>query len=397
MNKIGVLAVVGTILPWCLQAAEFEMSSVMGKESSQTKYNSENLYNFSKELLNAVQNCQPYKENFAAVNPNLKVLGDMFGGTELAVNVEIFGQENGMCHFTISSDFSGLPISYYDCKIDNGQRAELLKAMQNRSTKEITETFPYSYNVTIEYDNQITQQKVEAEKTVTGNIFDVTYEKVLAHSCEMKEAEPTAEQQDNAQKEMMKFSDDFRKALQNCRPATEKKSLLGFEMANVEIIGFDSNHNCQMQVDKNFSLKVPQDKLAELSNWDDLLLLEQDESITTYKPVYYYDGLVSVLQACKNGEANYSGGMQTSKYGNTEIKNGISSVLENKVCRIKFENTLSFGKGLKDYGQTCTVPLGEVSTLLTRHSEMSGAYQDVSEAGKMIYETIIRSGYCQSK
>lgn len=112
------------------------------------------LYNFGEQLLQSLENCSPYTENFTELNPEL---GAMFGG-DLSVLIDIKGKQEEKCVFDVIMQIDILGCQIQHCQISDDQRQRLLTAMKDRSNEVITETFD-SYMTVEDEDGNIIDKK----------------------------------------------------------------------------------------------------------------------------------------------------------------------------------------------------------------------------------------------
>lgn len=378
-NKFIKTLALLTLLPLSVQAVDSEFnlhsSSYEGAVST-TKYDSTKLFNFSPELLNAAENCSAYSEDFTGVNPELKQLGDMFGGMNFSIPVSIIGKKDGLCSFTVESKIAGSGYRY-DCRISAEQQSALIQAMKDRSTAEHTETFVSYLGSTTNADG--VETPFPTKTTVSGNLFDVTLSRTLAEACKLSEIEATEEEAAAAEEEALTFSAEFQKALSTCSPATETRQFLFFSK-QIDILGSNEN-SCRLKFD-NFTLNVPLAKAAELKNFNDIEALLNDKNITVYAPEYNTDGLLFVLDKCLKSESSAfssgSAGSKTSSFGSIETISELYYAADGNSCRLEFINTLDRNGAKENYSLNCSATKEELSEILAPYQELLKLYSEKS-------------------
>ena len=126
-------------------------------------------YNFSDSLLQATKGCSPYTEDVAEKNPQMASLAELFGGNEWKILIDIKGfNQDKLCHFTVSQNAGEITFSEYDCLASAEQMAELHKAMLDRSSQPVTETFTTYAEIS---DGNGNFQKSPIEMTMTDSLL----------------------------------------------------------------------------------------------------------------------------------------------------------------------------------------------------------------------------------
>jgi len=385
-NKLIKTLALLALLPLPAQAVDGEFNfhqSNSATATSTTKYDSTKLFNFSPELLNAAQNCAAYSEDFTAANPELKQLGNMFGGIDFSIPVSITGKKDGLCGFTIEYKIADSG-SRYDCRISAEQQDALVQAMKDRSTAKHTETFVSYLGSTTNADGEETP--FPTKTTVSGNLFDVTFAKTLAESCKLTEIETTEEEAAATEKEALTFSGEFQKALTACSPATETRQFLFFSK-QLDILGSDEN-SCRLKFD-NFTLNVPLSQTAELKNFNDITALLNDKNIAVYTPEYNTDDLLFVLDKCLKNESSTfssgSAGTETSSLGSVNTVRGLKYTADGNNCRLEFLNTLDRNGEKEDYSLNCNAAKEDLTAILAPYDELLKLYGEKSSYENGIY------------
>lgn len=375
-------------------------------------YDSSNLFNFSDKLLEATENCLVYEEDFTENNPTLQDLGKMFGGANFLVKVKIFGENNQFCHFSIGYGLGNLQTTRYDCNISKNQQLELLNAMKSRSMEEVSASYISYSSFT---DNEGVTNKLPTQNKVTGNLFDVTLAKILGENCVLEETEPTKEELNELEQQVVKFSDSFMSSLKNCQPDEEKINM-PFMNVSLKILG-QSQNICKLEF-ADFSIEVPVERVSELSSFDDVDILLKDKNVAKYKPDFLVDNLLFALNDCEQQE-NYEFGGSSKSYGDVTVKQSLSSSYnKDMVCNLKFTNLLLRGEEEEDYSLYCNISNNERSKLLLPYKELIEKYgrkitkehqsdsgfsisiegpvynEQTQKAGKSLFNSIKSQGFC---
>ncbi len=355
MKKLILLSFlsVASILP--AQAQEVSI----GTESITTKTSEVKLYNFSPELINAAQTCTPYQEDFIKNNPDLGQGIPMLGNAKLSVNVNIIGyDEQGKCQFSVHQKISGLADTVYNCTISSSRQKDIVSAMQDRSTTPVTATFT-TYS-TIDYgDGRIAKQPMQ--QTMTDGKFNIVWAQTIAEDCQIKEQEPSKEEQKSLADNIQTLSEAFQTALKQCQPASEEKQIF-FITEKAEIIGIEEK-GCHVKY-ADFDLYIPLDKLSSIKTMEDIKTLIGDKAISQYTPQYITIGLKDELINCLGAASYHQGASETTSTGNITVKNTMSSAKVDNECVLTFHNTLTFNGESTKYKKTCHIPLNKIAEFL---------------------------------
>ncbi len=333
------------------------------------------LYNFSEALLNAVENCTPYQEDFSRFNPSLQSIGGLFG-TKFQINIDIKGYENDTCVFSVINSMGALGKAIYTCAIDKKQQKEIVSAMKDKSKELITETFTVVRQIE-EEDGSV--QKSEQTTTMTDTKFNIVYAKTTGSACKMKNMEPTPEDKEAFKADFNKLPDDFLSALPICSAQKAKRNILFFSQT-AEIKGMTEN-KCEIVFDK-FTLLLPPETAKTIKSWEDIDKFSKDKTFSkfNYKSNYSYDGLMSLIGGCdKNPKCASSSGVATSTFGNVKTKTGmLSPTCSEQECSFKFLNTVSFDNEETNYSIICQIPKTEISKLATEYAPLIEKYGEKS-------------------
>lgn len=412
MKNIILAITLFLILPFQTFALNMEISGDLGNITSTNKQIT--LYNFSDSLLQAAQNCTPYSEDFAKNNPQMAGMAEIFGGNDWEVLIDIKGyNQDNLCHFTINHKVGTLHLSEYDCLISQEQLAELHKAMLDRSTQPITETF--TTYVEISEDNGNIIQKIPMEKTMTDSLFNVTWARINNAACTISSKEPDENSQKDFQDNYNKFSDSFIENLQNCQPAEETKSML-FMSETVTIQGMEDKL-CKISYSP-FELKLPTEKLQEITSLEQIKTLAANTTYSHYIPEYIDEGLLFMLDKCSRSQTpeSYKGISQTKSNEFIRLKQYQAFDFKDNKCSVTFGNKLSINNDEKDYSRTCILKPEDITSLLQPYQQLleqnrekteqnpDGSYSfqaeitddATREADKALQEKLFQSDFCSN-
>ena len=411
MKNIISAAILFSILPFQTFALEIEISGDLGNIASVNRQIT--LYNFSDSLLQATQNCTPYSEDFAKNNPQMAALAELFGGNNWKILIDIkgFNQDN-LCHFSVSQKAGELTLSEYNCLTSREQLAELHKAMLDRSTQPVIETFTTYAEIS---DGNGNFQKSPIETTMTDSRFNITWAKISDAACTISRKEPDENSQKNFLDNYNKFSDSFISDIQNCRPAEETKSML-FMSESVKILGTEDKL-CKISYSP-FELKLPDEKLKEITSLEQIRTLAADTAYSRYLPEYINDGLLFMLDKCSRSQtpASYQGISQTKSNEFIQIKQNLAFDYKDNKCSVTFGNKLSINNAEKDYSRTCILKPEDITSLLLPYQQLleqnrekteknpDGSYSFQAEtaddatraADKALQEKLFQSDFCRN-
>lgn len=347
------------------------------------------LYNFSDALIDAASNCFPYQEDFTINNPSLKNLGKIFGNADFQVLIDIKGFNNDKCEFTVTQKFLGMNNTENNCSVDKEMQEQIIKAMKNKSTKLMTETFitkPKTMNIYGEIINT-----GEAENTMTDGIFNITLSKVLGNYCISKYVEPTEEEKKSAKEKMLQFSDNFISSLQSCSPNKEEISMM-FLKLNAEIIG-KKDYKCQLRTE-NFDFYIPKENLKEITDFEKLYSLVTDENIAKYRALENYS-LSSIYKNIKDcGQNKIGRGHYSSSYGDIyKVEKSISSEFKNNECSLKILNKITIKDKTTNYSIQCDISDTEKNNIISLFA--SEEDKDEYIRGKNILKYLVKNKLCK--
>ncbi|MBE6452949.1 MAG: hypothetical protein E7012_05635 [Alphaproteobacteria bacterium] len=345
------------------------------------------LYNFSDELLTSATNCTPYKEDFTANNPKLKNIGNIFGGTDFQIIVEIKGFQDEMCHFVITQNMAGFGGTKNLCSIDKKTLSDIVKAMKDKSPTPITETFTTKIQITDENDKIF--DTAEVQNTVTGSAFDIMFSKVQGNYCQLEEIPPQQEESELAQEKITGFSDKFITSLKNCSPDKEHKNIL-FVSIEAEIIG-KKDSLCHVRT-PDFNFYLSEDQIINIKSFDDLYEFGNNEKIAKYRIIDNYD-LTSVFPAihdCQQKKSANQGQYTTNSFGNIQKEKSVSAEYNDNKCILKLINKLTINEKITDYGLKCYVSNKNCDIIVSQYSSKENS----SDIGKEILKALIKNKLC---
>jgi hypothetical protein len=341
------------------------------------------LYNFSKQLLLASENCSPYTENFTELNPELGKLGAMFGG-ELSVQIDIKGKQEEKCVFEVIMQLGLLGQQIQHCQISDDQRERLLIAMKDRSNEVITETFD-SYIITKDANENIIDKQTY-KTTMTDNRFNIEWAKIV-QECDITQKELSEEDKAEQQKDFNTFDDKFLESLRLCQNDITSRQVL-FLSEDIEIKGLKDG-KCIIEY-KDFIIHLPQEKLESIQSWENISELIKDKAISeyNYEQNYDYSNLLFAIDTCIKQDGSNGETIQS----NEELKI-IKSLEYKKItdgCEIAFVNILNRGSEEENYTKICKLPESYIQDIKKEHStliEQYGAKSGVDEKGHFYFQS----------
>ena len=302
------------------------------------------LYNFSPELIDAAAMCAEYSEDFSTNNPQF----------EASININIINIEGDKCHFMISSYLQENKVSQYDCLVDPQQMADIVNAMKNRSTDDVS----ISYNI----DGK--------EEIATGTLFDATLKKIYNEACVLTISDVEVKEEKKEEffvANIDNFSPDFMNALYKCSLYVEEKEILG-NSERIEIQGMKED-KCLLKYD-DFNLLLPKELLSNIQSFSDVKLLLRNKNITSYIPNYDYKGILVGVSKCTKDNPASTIALQNNTKNDVDIHKGMIFNYENNGCRIKLLNQVYVAGVMDDYSITCFVEQKDLSLILEVYGEL---------------------------
>lgn len=370
MKKFFVVLFFSFFMP--LDCIAFNGSFSINLDGEVTSVNDDpSLYNFSDQLLQAVENCSSYEEDFTKVNPELIEAGKTFGG-DLSVFIDIQGQQENKCVFDIIMTIGLLGRQIYHCQIDDEQRQTILAAMKDRSNEVITETFE-SYVLFGEGDNA---QKNLIKSTMTDNRFNIEWAKI-AQKCKIEHKEFTEEEKNNLKKQFNTLDKDFLKSLHACEETSTSRSVLFFS-DNIDIRGWNDG-KCVIECN-NFILQLPQENLDTLQTWEDIYGVMKDKTLSKYRyeRTYMRRDLLFAIDSCSQNDG--SKGKQSETIEDITIKTSFDYKKTETGCDLIFGNLLDRGNGEETYTKICQLPESYIQSVHEKYSELLEKYGEKTES-----------------
>lgn len=365
MKKIISATILFSTLSFQAFALNMEISGDLERFSTVNKEITP--YNFSDSLLQATKGCSPYTEDFAEKNPQMASLAELFGGNEWKILIDIKGfNQDKLCHFTVSQNAGEITFSEYDCLASAEQMAELHKAMLDRSSQPVTETFTTYAEIS---DGNGNFQKSPIEMTMTDSLFNITWAKIRNAACTIKRQEPDEKSQKNFLDNYNKFSDSFITDIQNCHPAEETKSML-FMSETVTVEGKEDKF-CKISYSP-FELRIPDVKLKEITSLEQIKMLAADTSYSRYIPKYINNDLLFMLDKCIRSQSpmTYQGMTLTQRNEFIQIYQNLKTEYKDGNCTVIFSNKLTINNTEKDYSRTCILQPEDITSLLQPYQEL---------------------------
>ncbi len=308
------------------------------------------LYDFSDEVMSAVEHCSEYKTEIPLENTPYAHLGDFAGKTKINSELQIYGIKHGFCRIRVRISALGKGETRFNCRLDEAQRVALLNAMKDKSTEEYVITLP----TPSEQDCSGCNEAV----SFSGNLFDTTLAILKDHSCVERHIQPTKDEIKAARDEGNKLSDEFVTALKSCKPATETRKTSTLE-DEIQVIGTaEDGKMCRI---KYFGFEMPVNKrlLQNIDDHDDmkwLLLTNLDKAQYRYENKYDSTGMLFALAECQNENGSYSADENIVQRGSMQARTGLKAKHQNNVCLIELKNTVSVADiYFRDYSILCSV------------------------------------------
>ena len=374
----------------CLHNANAQTITLeMGKDTSVTsKDNEVKLYNFSNELLNSVENCLLYREDFTENNPDLKKIGDMFGSADFQVFIDIRGWNKGMCDFVITQKIVGFEGTQNVCSVDKEVLSEIVEAMKDRSKELKTETF-FTKSQVVDENGKVLDSYV-VKNTVVGSSFDIVYSKVVGNYCEVKEVNPSIEEQEEIKEKTMDFSDKFKLSLKECLPDEERRNVL-FLSFEAKIMG-KKDDKCHIRTN-DFDFYLSKEQVVEIGGFDELYKLINDKKSSRYRVLenYYLSEFFGAMKHCSEKSDFNSGVYEDGLFGDVKIKKSIEAKYVENKCVLRFMNRLMIENEAKDYSLKCVLSDKNRDVIISKYG--LGRYDE--KKAKTILVNLIKKKICK--
>ncbi|MBR1756176.1 MAG: hypothetical protein IJ738_01245 [Alphaproteobacteria bacterium] len=420
-RTLRILPVCFAILSWAsaVDAAASAAEPQRNPEMTETQSADNSdvvLYNFGDDLMNAIQNCTPYREDFVANNPGLKqVFVDYVSNAELSVPIEIYGVENDFCHFSVQYGLLGQN-TVYDCRLNGEQLGELIAAMNDRSVEPVTETFMSEPQEII--DEKGNKKVISSKMTVTGGRFMVTAVKMRQYACKLRIQTLSDEEQAELDAKARMLPKEFTDSLSKCEAAHTRYKMFVME-ENVDILGWEKD-KCHLTY-RDFDLYLPKSKLKSVQTFDDFsgLLAEPTIAKYNYRATYNYEGLLFELAACYQKQELESNHKTYITYSDgVDAVSGVAGLgYTDESCRLELVNVLRVRDKVTDYGVICEIPSDDLERLVAPHLRLAEVFGEKSfenTDGKIEWQSSVsneqtryvdgilmydlqRHGYCERK
>jgi len=386
------------------------MVSATAKAKIMPKYVSEptELYDFSADFVDAVENCKDYKTNFALKNTPYAKLGEFAEDSELKSSFEIYGKGDNICRMQIRLQALGKGETRFNCRLNDEQRALLVRAIKDKSTEE--------YVITLPTENEADCSGCSTAITFSGNMFDTTLALLKPKVCAELHIMPTKEELKAARAINNNFSEEFRQALSDCSAQNLLRQTATVE-DELQIVGLTADKKCQIKY-LNFDMfLLPQD-LKNVANFDDmqhLLIKHLDEANYDYADKYDESGTLFGLEACRSKDGFYNAGENIFRRGNIESRNGLTATRQKDMCNVTLKNTISIDNiYFRDYSMQCNINVAFLDTFIRLYKDLIDEYgaeknvdkkgitytadamhtKETRKADREIMAKIRQSGYC---
>lgn len=369
------------------------------------------LYNFSEELISAVENCSEYNAEFSLKDTPYAHLGDFAGDMPSKSKFEIYYKDKNMCRMRVRLIALGHGETRFNCRFNDEQRALLAQAMRDKSTEEYVITLP----TTDEEDCSGCSSAV----TFSGNLFDTTLAMLKPKACAELHIMPTTDELEAARVYKKRFSDDFRNMLLKCTPAKGEDANKN-RLDGIEIFGLTEDKKCHLKY-ADFEMEVEPRQFYSIYSVDDLhrfLLRNLDDAKYDYESKYDGEGILFGLDACRKEGGFYDAGENIFMHGNIQARNGLTARLSDDTCHIVLKNSLEIADIYhRDYTLQCNVPVAQISPLTKLYSylleesgeqveqDKNGVFYatevqytpEIQKADKELLAKVREFGYCHKK
>ncbi len=328
-------------------------------------------YNFSDELITAVENCSSYHEDFTKSNPLVVETIQAFTKVKPSINIDIEGYKNGKCAFSVTGKLGQLGKTVYDCAIDQKMREKLLTAMRDKSNEKITKTIEITNSTDDADETTVNTSSV----TMTATRFDIIQEKMLYSSaCTQKNIPLTEEEEREIEKEIEKINEEenrlpsgFTEALKNCSSGTYK---------DAEIKGFKDGKCIVFYED--YILSLTPESIKTVASWEDFDNLSENSAVSKYNYMKNYtgSGLLQKIYSCYNGKCTTGGqGLSTSWSDKIKKQSGLGKAqCFDTSCSFDFVNIITINDKTTDYSLVCAVPKTEMKSIIDEYAEAIDKY-----------------------
>ena len=329
-----------------------------------------------------------YREDFTENNPDLKKIGDMFGSADFQVFIDIRGWNKGMCDFVITQKIVGFEGTQNVCSVDKEVLSEIVEAMKDRSKELKTETF-FTKSQVVDENGKVLDSYV-VKNTVVGSSFDIVYSKVVGNYCEVKEVNPSIEEQEEIKEKTMDFSDKFKLSLKECLPDEERRNVL-FLSFEAKIMG-KKDDKCHIRTN-DFDFYLSKEQVVEIGGFDELYKLINDKKSSRYRVFenYYLSEFFGAMKHCIEKSDFNSGVYEDGLFGDVKIKKSIEAKYVENKCVLRFMNRLMIENEAKDYSLKCVLSDKNRDVIISKYG--LGRYDE--KKAKTILVNLIKKKICK--
>lgn len=344
------------------------------------------LYNFSEELINAVENCSEYATDFSVKDTPYARLGDFMGKMPSKSKFEIYYRDKDICRMRFRFIALGQGETRFNCRLNDKQRARIVQAMRDTSTEE--------YVITLPTEDEADCSGCSSAVTFSGNLFDTTLAMIKPKACAELHILPTRDEIEAARVYTKTFSPDFHEALKKCQPA-KGEDANQHRILGVEILGKADKNKCRIKF-ADFEMTVDPHMFKSMTTVEDLqrsLLRKLDDAKYDYESKYDGTGMLFGLDACRQDNGFYDAGENIYMHGNIQKRNGLKAKRSREICEIVLKNTVEIANVYyRDYSLKCNVPVSQIDSLTALYIhllEENGAQSEEDKNG-VFYATEVR-------
>ncbi|MBR6355590.1 MAG: hypothetical protein IKR92_01930 [Alphaproteobacteria bacterium] len=342
------------------------------------------LYEFSEELINAVENCSEYATDFSVKETPYAHLGDFMGKMPSKSKFEIYYHDKDICRMRVRFIALGQGETRFNCRLNDKQRAQLVQAMRDKSTEE--------YVVTLPTEDEADCSGCSSAVTFSGNLFDTTLAMLKPKVCAELHIMPTRDEIEAARVYNKQFSEDFRATLKKCIPA-KRDEVTGNLLDGVEILGkVENSDKCRLKF-AGFEMTADPNIFKSVTTIDDLqrtLLRQLDDAKYDYENKYDGTGMLFGLHECRKGSASYNAGENIFMHGNIQVRNGLNAKRSREICEVVLKNTVEIANVYyRDYSMKCNVPLSQIDSLTATYAHLlETAEKEVEEENNGVFYAV---------
>ncbi len=355
-----------------------QIMSAQAAIPSQEQPREAKLYDFSEELINAVENCSEYETEFSVKDTPYAHLGDFMGKMPSKSKFEIYYHDRNICRMRFRFIALGQGETRFNCRLNDEQRALIVQAMRDKSTEE--------YVITLPTEDERDCSGCSSAVTFSGNLFDTTLAMIKPKACAELHIMPTKDEIEAARVYTKTFSPNFHEALKKCVPA-KGEDANHYQILGVEILGKTDKNKCRIKF-ADFEMTADPQMFKSLATVEDLqraLLRKLDEAKYDYEAKYDSTGLLFGLDACRKNGGFYDAGENIFMHGNIQARNGLKAKRSREICEVVLKNTVEIADVFyRDYTMKCNVPVSQIDSLTAMYAhllEENGAQSEEDKNG----------------